>query len=239
MIKFWFILYHLCIQSQLNMNSFTIKLIAFSTMIIDHIGLFFFPNIILLRIIGRLSFPLFAWLIANGASKTHSIKKYLLRILCLALVSQIPFTLANRFIDPNFSSLNVVFTLFLGLISVAFIQRFRNKLVWFLAITFLSIAASLLRVDYGPFGVILIATYYIFRNNIKHLLFAQIFIFAFFNLLMGYNGFLSIETFGIVSLLFIVLYNGKQGVRAKNIFYFFYPIQYIIIYLILIKFLHL
>src|SRR5205085_4973530 len=97
------------------MTTFQIKLIAIIAMVIDHIGLFFFPHILLLRIIGRLAFPLFAWLIANGAHHSKNPTKYLTRLFLFALLAQIPFILINRLIDPSFWELNVLFTLFLGL----------------------------------------------------------------------------------------------------------------------------
>lgn len=75
------------------MSSFWIKIIATITMLIDHIGFVLFPENILLRIIGRVSMPLFAFQIAVGFEKTKSREKYILRMLIFALVSQIPFSL--------------------------------------------------------------------------------------------------------------------------------------------------
>lgn len=75
------------------MSSFWIKIIALITMLIDHIGFAFFPENLLLRIIGRISMPLFAFQIAVGFDKTKSREKYIIRMLIFALVSQIPFGL--------------------------------------------------------------------------------------------------------------------------------------------------
>lgn len=74
-----------------------IKIIAFITMLLDHICDVYFPNLIILRIIGRLSFPLFAWEIAKGFKRTRSIKKYVLRLLIIAVISQGPHYLANNY----------------------------------------------------------------------------------------------------------------------------------------------
>src|SRR3989344_960795 len=100
------------------MTAFHIKLIAIITMVIDHVGLYFFPDLLILRIIGRLSFPLFAWLIANGVHYSHNAKAYLTRIFLFALLSQLPYLLVNRQIDPRFAGLNIFFTLFLGLCAI-------------------------------------------------------------------------------------------------------------------------
>src|SRR5258706_14601073 len=111
------------------MSSFQIKLLAIIFMLIDHIGLYFFPQIILLRAIGRLSFPLFAWLIASGAIHTSSINFYLKRLFIFGCISQIPFILVNRFFNPNFWELNIFFTLFLGLLAIKFLKEKRNNSV--------------------------------------------------------------------------------------------------------------
>src|SRR6266702_2418964 len=100
------------------MNTFTIKVIAVGLMVIDHVGVFFFPDISLLRIIGRGAFPLFAWLIANGVYHTSNINNYLNRLLFFAVISQVPYLLANRQIDFFFTQYNVLFTLFLGLLTI-------------------------------------------------------------------------------------------------------------------------
>lgn len=210
------------------MTTFNIKLIAIITMVIDHIGLFFFPNIIELRMIGRLSFPLFAWLIANGAYYTHNIKKYLMRILLLAFVSQIPYTLANRHADPSFSNLNILFTLSLGLLAITVISKYKNKPLWLLSVILCAAAADMLRTDYGVFGVLSIVAFYLFFNNMKYLILSQALIFL---LPMKYL-FGPVESLGLFSLIFIMLYNKKEGPKTKYLFYIFYPLQYLVIYLI-------
>src|SRR5258705_144389 len=129
------------------MNAFQIKVIAIVAMIIDHMGLFFFPQYFIFRIIGRLAFPLFAWLIANGAYHTHNIGKYLQRLYLFALISQIPFLFANRLIDPHFSDLNVLCTLFFGLLAIAFIRRTRIWAYWFLITIFFGGMAQFLQTD--------------------------------------------------------------------------------------------
>ena len=69
------------------MSSFVLKLIAIITMLIDHIGAVLYPEIRWLRLIGRIAFPIFAYLVAEGFYKTSDIKKYLKRLFIFALVS--------------------------------------------------------------------------------------------------------------------------------------------------------
>ena len=94
------------------MSSFKLKLVAITTMLIDHIGVIIFPNILWLRLLGRLAFPLFAFFITEGFRKTSDVKKYLQRLFILALVSQLPYWTAFG-IDAG---LNIFFTLTLGLL---------------------------------------------------------------------------------------------------------------------------
>ena len=217
------------------MNTFHIKVIAIITMIIDHLGLFFFPQFFIFRIVGRLSFPLFAWLIANGAYHTHDISRYLQRLFIFALISQIPYLLANRVIDPQFADLNVLCTLFFGLFAVIIIQKTNNWVHWFLAAVVFGAIAQLLQTDYGGFGVWVIVVFYLFSNDFKRLVLAQVLVFLTpLFLLPGYvTGIF--EPIGLLSLLFIRFYNNQQGPPTKYLLYLFYPLQYVVYYLLLVQ----
>jgi len=215
------------------MNAFQIKVIAIIAMLVDHIGLFLFPHYLFFRIIGRLAFPLFAWLIANGAHHTHSMGNYLKRLYFFALLSQIPFLLANQLLDPKFSDLNVICTLFFGLFAIALIQRTNNWALWFLITVVFSALAELLQTDYGGFGVAVIVLFYLFFYNFKKLVIAQIMLFmAPFILFPVYLSGL-FEPIGLLSLYFVRSYNGQPGPRAKYLFYIIYPLQYVVFYLLL------
>ncbi len=92
-----------------------LKLIAIITMLIDHIGYIFFPKYSIFRTIGRIAFPIFAYLIAVGYKHTSSLSKYSLRLFCFALLSYLPFVYFNTDVEPNFISFNVMFLLLMGL----------------------------------------------------------------------------------------------------------------------------
>jgi len=217
------------------MNANQIKWVAILTMFVDHIGLFLFPGIVEFRLIGRLSFPLFAWLIANGAYHTHSITKYLFRLYIFALLSEFPFLLANRLVVPNFSGLDVLCTLFLGLLAVALIQRTTKKFYWVFITAVFAALAQFLQTDYGGFGVCVMVIFYVFFNDFRRLAIAQtIFVFiAFFFLPTYFSGLF--EPIGLLALPLIYLYNNKPGFQTKYLFYIIYPMQYIVFYLILTK----
>ncbi len=215
------------------MTAFHIKIIAILTMIIDHLGMFFFPDIFFLRIIGRLSFPLFAWLIANGAYHTKNRQQYLMRLVLFAFVSQIPFSLATQLIDPTSTLLNIFFTLSIGLIGIIFLKKTQRR--YWLLISFLcALLAGLLNTDYGAFGVLSIIAFYVFFHHRKYLIISQISIFFLMSLQGWFLGNVVgvFEVIGLISLFFILLYNNKEGSRMKYLFYVFYPLQYVFVYFV-------
>lgn len=87
-----------------------LKLLAIVTMLVDHIGYMYFPNEILFRIIGRLAFPIFAYQIAIGYSKTSNLKKYVFRLSLFALITQLPYSFFSPDIKFNPIHFNVLFT---------------------------------------------------------------------------------------------------------------------------------
>jgi len=212
-------------------------------MVVDHVGLFFFPQYHFFREIGRLAFPLFAWLIANGAVFTHDIRAYIGRIFLLAVVSQIPFTLANQFIGNSWWYFNVVFTLLLGLLCIWVIRSTTSKVLWFLTIALGCFLAFAFNTDYGVEGVLAITGFYFFFDSFALLLAYQsviLGVFTYASYLASIHGqsFIgriypasSDEFIGILSLFIIFLYNKKPGIRTERLFYYFYPLQYILIYI--------
>jgi hypothetical protein len=254
------------------MTTFQIKLIAITSMVIDHLGLVFFPHILLLRIIGRLAFPLFAWLIANGAYHTSNIKLYLTRLFLFALVAQVPFILVNRLINPSFWEFNVLFTLFFGLAAIELMKRAKNRYIAVSVVIVSALLAQVLSADYGALGVLAIIIFYIFFEDRKKMIILQICLFTLLSivpilLFIAFTGTLSpvaaitsfnicppswisvcvkvsaaipanfiilnlIEPLGLISLVFIALYDDQEGKKLKYFFYWFYPMHLLILYFI-------
>jgi hypothetical protein len=123
-----------------------LKVTAIVTMVIDHIYAILYPDMLFLHIIGRLSFPLFAYLIALGIESTKKPKKYMVTLLSFALISQIPYFLAFG-IQP-FERLNILFSLFLGALTIYFFNK-RSLL------TFVPILLSILLSTEGTYYVVL------------------------------------------------------------------------------------
>jgi hypothetical protein len=136
-----------------------LKIIAIVTMVIDHIGNILYPDLLLLHVIGRLSFPLFAYLIALGIESTKKPKKYMMTLLFFALISQIPYFLAFE-IQP-FERLNILFSLFLGALTIYFFNK-RSLL------TFVPILLSILFSTEGSYYVVLtVACMKLLKSNPK------------------------------------------------------------------------
>ena len=230
------------------MSAFILKIIALVTMTCDHISYLIFGHFSPLNYIGRIAFPIFAFQISEGYIHTKNLKNYLLRLFLFALISQVPFMLFLSIFSSKFS-LNIFFTLFLGLVSITIYDKlnkveYSNKYVHYLynllgilCAIFISFIAEITHCDYGYFGIAIIFVFFLFKKNKPLMNLAFILctiIFYFKNLLISplYNTYLLIIVFTLVSLLFINLYNNKKGKDTKYILYLFYPIHLLIIYLL-------
>lgn len=205
-----------------GINGFTLKWIAMITMMIDHMGLMLFPQYPIFRIIGRLAFPIYCFLLVEGAVHTSDIKKYLLRLLTFALVSEIPFNLVCAGEVWNLGYQNVFFTLALGLAAIAVFESVRLKSYGIVAAIIAILAAEVIHADYGGAGVVFILIFYLFRERIWQ----KILFFLVADIWL-YGG---IQNYAIFSLIPIICYNGKRGPGMKYMFYFMYPIHLLLLY---------
>jgi len=98
-----------------------LKIIAIVTMVSDHVGKILYPDLLLLQIIGRLSFPLFAYLVVLGVESTKKPRKYMATLFSFAVIAQFPYFLAFG-IQP-FDRLNVLFSLFLCAVTIYFYNK--------------------------------------------------------------------------------------------------------------------
>lgn len=225
------------------LNGFHLKLIAICTMLIDHMGYTLFPGVMWLRCVGRVAFPIFCFLIAEGCVYTHDRKKYALRLLVFALLSEIPYNLMNSGMIWDPYDQNVLWTLLLGALVCWLMDWALKKCT---PLSFVLTGAAMVaaywlleafRTDYGGWGMLLVAAFYgVHRapSGAVVKMIAQAFGLAFFSLgVMG--GYLSIELWSLVSLAPIWLYNGQRGFSHKAVqygFYAFYPVHILILSLI-------
>lgn len=195
------------------MTGFQLKLLAMLAMTADHIGAVFFPEIPLLRWIGRLAMPVLCFFIGEGFRHTRSPRRYLLRLTGFALLSELPFDLAF-YGGIEWGHQNVYFTLALGLLALWAIQS-RGMEGWLLALT-AALAAELLGCDYGMYGVLLILLLDRFhRARSEQLAAAALLNLAFFGL--------QTQTLSLIALPLLWLYNGKRGRDDRRLSYLYYP----------------
>lgn len=199
-------------------------------MFLDHLGQVFFPNILIFVLIGRLAFPLFAWGIAKGFTRTNNAKKYVLRLLCLALISQYPH-------DLLFESdyLNVCFTLLAGLLILC-VYEYKMKIYFKIPIilSILYISHSL-NFEYGVYGIAIIICFYVFQNiKCKYYLIAgQIVVQTIVNVIgIKLYGFDWIQLVSVLSVLIITLFERYDFKIKKLLRYCFYPTHIILLLLL-------
>jgi len=109
------------------LDSLTIKLLAMALMLCDHLWATVLPGVMWLTAVGRIAFPIFAFQVAEGFQRTHDRKKYLLRMLVFALISEIPFNYLY-YSSPVFPfHQNVMFTFFIALLLMLGLEKVRSK----------------------------------------------------------------------------------------------------------------
>ncbi len=237
------------LQSRKCVSGFTLKLIALITMTIDHTAMVLLvgaPPYWPMRIIGRIAFPIYCFLLVEGYFHTHSVRRYTLRLLIAAVVSDIPFDLAVDGFWPSWYSQNVMLTLAIGLVTVWLVDHSRGwvlapagtqegeppaltmgqkALAWALMAVF-SLAgiwlADFCCTDYSGGGVLLILLFYFFRNKPVDLCIAVL-----VELTVCFGG---IEPYGALALVPILLYNGQRGPNPGGkwgqwFFYAYYPLH--------------
>ena len=212
-----------------------LKTFALIAMTCDHVGKQLFPRLEFLQIIGRLAFPIYAYLIAEGCRHTKDRNGYLRRMAGLAAVCQIVYFLAE---GSLYMSVLVTFSISIILIYLlddAIQERSPIRLLTagaalvtalFLC-AFLRIPGSDYGIDYGFIGVMLPVLTYLGNGKTQKLLLTAV-----CQLLLA-GSFGGIQWYCLLSLPLLALYNGQRGKPGiKNFFYIYYPAHLVIIYLL-------
>ena len=232
-------------------NSNMLKVLAMIFMLLDHMWATIIPGNQWMTIVGRLAFPIFAFLIVEGFVHTSDFKKYVKRLFVFGIISEIPFNLitTGSFIFPF--KQNVLFTLLLGLLCIDKIEKLKNNkdvkniIKGILKVLGLLLLGLVGFVDYGITGILTIIVFYLFMNIkfgkvLQLISFILLYIVFFKGLgivinLFDFEFFLPMQSFCILSLIPIWLYNGEKGKKNKILqygFYAFYPVHMLALYLI-------
>lgn len=238
-----------------KIDGFHLKVIAIISMLINHCGIYFgwshSPRFIWLfaiaETVGKITFPVMAYLLVEGFQYTRNVKKYALRLAMFWLISIYPFyllhhpTAAFSWIDiPN----NIFFTLLMGLLMLVMYSKTQQTTVrWLIVIAFSLLTAMS---DWNMIGVVMIWAFY-YRHNqkgIKNTLSTFLVVFTIIDILQiilkGSTLFNIVEIFvsilGFLSaMILLCLYNGERGYSPRWVkwgFYWFYPIHLAVIEII-------
>ncbi|WJH30122.1 conjugal transfer protein TraX [Paenibacillus sp. CC-CFT742] len=199
--------------------------IAMITMLIDHIGAVFYPQVDELRIIGRIAFPIYAFAVYIGYKHTRNVQKYIWRLFWIAVLSQVPFMVAF-----NHLSLNVVWTLWSSLLVLLVLDKLPNRLLGIPIVIGAGIIMEITAMDYGMYGLLLVLLFRYFQGPI--LVLGHVLLTALYIQLHSS----SVQMYSVVATLGIAIaqYYGA-GFRLKGprwIWRYFYPAHLAIIAII-------
>lgn len=214
-----------------------LKIIALISMTVDHIGAVLFPEFIILRIVGRLAFPVFAYSIAEGCRYTQNRAKYFLRMFLLGILCQIVYYVTEK-------SLNmcILITFSLSVIHIYALDYMTRKktaasfIAFFLLLTGTYYVSAILPgipgmknfyIDYGFFGILTPVIIYIAKTKEQKIFYTLAALCA----VSLTNG--NLQWYSIAAIPLLMMYNGKRGkAKIKNLFYIYYPLHLAIIHII-------
>lgn len=232
-----------------QITAFTLRLIAIITMLCDHLWGTVVPGNDWLTCVGRLAFPIFAFQIVEGYFHTRDLKKYVLRLLTFAVISELPFNLAigGRWVYPIHQNVLWTFLIAIGLIWVNEKQRSKSLLrriaVAVLTVCVGSLAGILTFADYNHAGILTVLVFYFSRSLGRwrypaellglwyinwELLGGLVYEFSLFGKTLVFPQ----QGFALLALIPIWLYRGQQGKTSKwirFISYAFYPLHLLIL----------
>lgn len=228
------------LRSKIGFSSADLRYLAIVLMLTDHIWLALRPpQGFWMTCIGRLAFPIFAFLIAEGFHHTSDRRRYALRLFVCGLITEIPYDVFISSTFFNMRSQNVLFTLLFGLLALWLFQWARERggvkhyLLACMGFAALYVAADRLGVSYGGLGMTMVVMFGLLRG-VKHSILWQLLCLAVLNFLipgrmmqLGSIPF-SIQNFGTLAIVLIALYNGARGAKSKALqygAYLFYPVH--------------
>lgn len=240
-------------MKRFNLSASTLHLLAMIFMLCDHLWATIIPGNQWLTCVGRLAFPIFAFLLVEGYFHTHNLKKYALRLLFFAVISEIPFNLmySSSVIYPFHQ--NVIWTLLLGLGLIRLNElAVRTGKVWIrvlaggLTVLLGLLLGTITMLDYYGAGVVIILVFYFFRKRTWWCLLGQILTLYYLNveILGGYYFEISVlgvkleivqQGLALLALIPIWLYRGEKGIDNKwfrYLCYGFYPAHMLILYVV-------
>lgn len=235
-------------KNDYGLNSNALKSIAAFTMLIDHIGVILFPHVTILRIIGRISFPIYAFMIAEGCEHTKNKLKYFLLIFILGAGCQTVLHIAK---GPQ--KLGVLISFSISILTIYALQYMKSRVfsaettiinkcfavcVFLFALISVYFLNKHLRIDYGFWGCMTPLSASLLKqptfnkstllkkldNKFLHLLLLSICL-----VILGFR-YRGTQMYALFSIIFLLFYSGKRGtLKMKYFFYIFYPVHLVIL----------
>lgn len=212
-----------------------LKLIACLSMLIDHAACIF-GGALEWRMIGRLAFPIYCFLLVEGVYHTRNPKKYVLRLAISAVISELAFDFSfyGRW---TWQHQSVMLTLLLGVLALEAMKRCPGFLVKALGALPFVLMADLLNTDYGWYGVLLIALFGLVRDLPWKWPLTAVGMAAIFWVMnsmprMVFGIPVPVQMFGLLSLIPMTLYSGEKLTKSKTAqwaFYLFYPVHMVLL----------
>ncbi len=235
-----------------DISSFDLHVLAMALMLCDHIWATLPYTPMWLTGLGRIAFPIFAFLMAEGHAHTSDLRAYRKRLLRLAVVTEIPFNLMSAGSPINPFHQNVIWTFLLASICIGFWEKTKEQknIIAFLKAAGVTLAGYLagyvLFVDYYGEGVLTVLLFWLFRGSRWWQRLGQAAGLYWINVemlggqviplsLSGQTVELPLQAFALLALIPIWLYRGRQGLHSKTIKriqYGFYPVHMLILWLI-------
>lgn len=229
-----------------ELTSFGLHLLAMGLMLCDHVCLALMPDRLWMTCVGRLAFPIFAFLVAEGFVRTRSRARYARRLLIFAIVSEVPFDLlaAGRLVYPLRQNVLWTFLIALGCMQLLEWAKADSRPAARLVVSAGTVlvgflAGTAFMVDYFGPGVWTVLVFYFFRGDGWRQRLGQLLCLLFLNgwLLAGQTVLpgglaLPIQAFAVLALPFIWLYRGRQGPHGRAVrwlFYGFYPAHLLVL----------
>lgn len=232
-----------------GISACSLRLVAMGLMLADHLWYTGVLKSVWWTCLGRLAFPIFAFQIAEGYFHTHHFRRYCSRLLLFALLSEIPFDLmvSGSWLAPDHQ--NVLFTLLLGLVCIQAIHEYKQasqsseRIKNFVIITGCLLLALFTNTDYSILGVMTVVLFDLLRDapklwQLSAMLFLHGIAFGgapaavhLFGIPLG----LPIQSFAVLALIPIWIYNGEKGPGGKGfqwLSYCFYPLHMLVLALI-------
>lgn len=234
---------------KLETTSFSLHIMAMVFMLCDHLWGTIVPGADWLTCIGRLTFPIFAFMIVEGYFHTKNLRKYVKRLFIFAILSEIPFNLAmgSRLFYPIHQNVLWSFLISIGLIhwneKVKEKQLWKRVLVIIASICIGYIGGIITFVDFYNAGILIVLAFYYFRGKKWWCYLGQFLCLWYINfeMLGGYSyevnifgeiHFIARQGIAVLALIPIWLYKGRQGYHSKKMqffYYAFYPMHLLIL----------